>query len=142
MPSKRVIAVAVIIPLIVLSVYLVYITSFSNPEVSFYVGSFIHEYTDNDNGTYCAFEYTIGMQDVTHHTTLYNCTLKVEYLTISGEWATVTKDLGTQDFSGFVEIDSLRLPDFKLDPDKPHSGSLWQTEAQNIRVKAYGYEKP
>ncbi len=141
-PSKRVMAVAVITLLILLGVYFVYNASFGNPEIPIYVGSFIHEYANSDYSAYYAFEYTIGMQDVTHHTTLYNCTLKVEYLTNNGEWTTITKALGTQNFSGFVEIDSLPMPDFKLDPDKSHSGNLWQTEVQNIRVKAYGYEKP
>lgn len=140
-PSKKIIFVVATM-LVMLGVYLVYNASFGNPEVTIHVNSFIREYTDNNGESYCAFEYTIGVQDMTHHTTLYNCTLKVEYLTVSGEWRTITKDLGTQDFSSLVEIESLPLPDFKLDRDKPHSGNLWQTEPQSVRIKAYGYEKP
>jgi len=142
MPNNKLIVVAAIFLFTVLGTYLAYNAFLSNPEVDFHVMSFIHEYESDDGNVYYAFEYTIGVQDITHHMTLYNCKLEVEYLTSSGEWEKVVKDLGTQNFSSLVEIESLILPDFKINPDKPHSGNLWQTEHQNIRIKAYGYEKP
>ncbi|NLE03879.1 MAG: hypothetical protein GX638_03615 [Crenarchaeota archaeon] len=141
MPSNRIIAVALICSFLVIALVFVYVSSFANNKIEISVGSFIRENVNADGSVTYFFDYSIGIQDITHRTTLYDCVLEIKYLTNYGEWITITQDLGTQNFSSFVEIESIALPDFQLDRNGGHSGTLWQTDHQNVIVDSYGFEK-
>ena len=140
--NKKLISVAVIIPVALLLGIVVFNTYIANPQVKIHLGPIVHEYQNSDNSTYFNLEYSIPVMNKANRETLYNCKLEAKYLAINGTYLTATKDLGTQEFSHYTETLNLPLPDFKLDPDHFHSGALWPADTQNIEINAYGYKKP
>ena len=84
--------------------------------------------------------------------TLFNCHVKLDYLTESGVWKTTLKDVGIVDCN---DSGDMRTVSLSLDSDFDSSGlsgpysslvddpsELNIKNALNIKVEAYGYLKP
>ena len=81
--------------------------------------------------------------------TLFNCHVKLDYLTESGVWKTTSKDIGLVDckYSGDMRKVSLTLDsDFDSGGVPISQDAYYQSvnnpSQMNIKVEAYGYLKP
>ena len=88
-------------------------------------------------------------------TTLYNCILKMDYLTESDTWKTNSEYLGTVNLHSDTPDNNVVIGNtFNVDNDFSNddenlkasqaflNGYLVEYEGNNIRVEAYGYPKP
>ena len=73
--------------------------------------------------------------------TLFNCSVKAEYLTVDDVWKTTSKNIGIVNY-GDSKNPQLRLDtDFACEITLPSIG--WQSyDGNNLKVEAYGYLKP
>ncbi len=75
--------------------------------------------------------------------TLFNCVMKVSYLTENNLWKTASENIGLVNYGQYVEPHVKLDADFKIgDPTLEHSNYYHSYDGANVEVEVYGYIEP
>jgi hypothetical protein len=98
----------------------------------------------NNSSDYYVIRVSVGLPDEVQ--TLFNCYIKVDYLTKNSTWKTITRNIGIVNYRQNPPVqENLRMDgDFLSEiPLRRGRGSIFIIyEGSNVKVEAYGYLKP